>query len=485
MLSNKSSESKAVTAGIGYTIGNYLLKGLNFFTIPLFSRLLSTSDYGIVNTFNAYEAIVYVLIGLAIHSSYKNARYKYKRIDEGAETGKDYNTYLSATMVLLLFSLVCWGLGINILSPLLSNWVEFNRAGLNILIIYAFSNAVIVCFNTYVGIDYKYKSFLTVATISAVANIALSILLIKFVFKEQAYWGRILGTAIPSCLIAIYVVSSFFKQSKPKNIKYFLKWGIHYSLPIVPHGLSQIVLGQFDRIMITKMINSAVSGVYSFGYNIFSIVQVTANSLDSVWTPWFYEKYNQKEYQIIRKYGSLYSLLILIFSVVVMLISPELVKILGTKKYWESVYCVPPLIAGGYYAFLYTLPASIEYFFEKTKYTMIGTMSAACINIVLNYIFISRYGYVAAAYTTLATYFLYFLFHYFLSKRIAGRFIYSNKVMALCCIVIFVANVFTCYLIPYILIRWFFAIVIACVTLIIEEKKYGFVISIIRKRIKR
>ncbi len=149
------------------------------------------------------------------------------------------------------------------------------------------------------------------------------------------------------------------------------------------------------------------------------------------------------------------------------------------------MYCVPPLIAGGYYAFLYTLPASIEYFFEKTNYTMIGTMSAACINIVLNYIFIPRYGYVAAAYKTLATYFLYFLFHYFLSKRIVGRYIYSNKVIGLSCIVIFVANVFTCYLIPYILIRWFLAIVIGCVTLIIEEKKYGFIMSIIHKRIKR
>ena len=49
--------SKAVKAGIGYTIGNYLIKGLSFLTIPIFTRLLSTEDYGIVNIFGAYENI--------------------------------------------------------------------------------------------------------------------------------------------------------------------------------------------------------------------------------------------------------------------------------------------------------------------------------------------------------------------------------------------------------------------------------------------
>ena len=75
---NKSEQSsnRVLKAGIGYTIGNYLLKGLSFFTIPLFTRLLTTQDYGKYSVFLSYEDIVFVLIGFAIHSSYKNARYK-------------------------------------------------------------------------------------------------------------------------------------------------------------------------------------------------------------------------------------------------------------------------------------------------------------------------------------------------------------------------------------------------------------------------
>lgn len=177
--------------------------------------------------------------------------------------------------------------------------------------------------------------------------------------------------------------------------------------------------------------------------------------------------------------------MILCFSIAVMLVSPELVKLLGPEDYWDSIYCVPPLIAGGYFAFLYTLPASIEYFYEKTSFIMIGTMSAAAINIVLNYFFILKYGYIAAAYTTLATYFLYFLFHYFLSRKIAGRFIYSNIVMATCCIIIMASNFVALTLIPYILIRWLLALLIGVVCLVIEEKKYGIGIMTVRDRIRR
>lgn len=45
-----SDNKKVIKAGIGYTVGNYLLKGLSFITIPIFTRIMSTSDYGLYNT---------------------------------------------------------------------------------------------------------------------------------------------------------------------------------------------------------------------------------------------------------------------------------------------------------------------------------------------------------------------------------------------------------------------------------------------------
>ena len=69
----KSADVKAVRAGIGYTIGNILSKGLSFLAMPLFGRIMSVEDYGRYNTYSAFTAVLFVVVGLAVHVSIKNA----------------------------------------------------------------------------------------------------------------------------------------------------------------------------------------------------------------------------------------------------------------------------------------------------------------------------------------------------------------------------------------------------------------------------
>ena len=87
MSDQEKTRSKVVKAGLGYTVGNYLIKGLSFLTIPLFARLLDTSDYGKYNSYMAFEAIVYIFVGLALHTSFKKAKYRFE---------KDFNEYVSS-----------------------------------------------------------------------------------------------------------------------------------------------------------------------------------------------------------------------------------------------------------------------------------------------------------------------------------------------------------------------------------------------------
>ena len=77
-MSKESGESRVIKAGIGYTVGYYLLKGLSFLTVPVFSRLLSPAENGIFNTYLAYQTILFLLVGMALHTSLKNAKYKYE-----------------------------------------------------------------------------------------------------------------------------------------------------------------------------------------------------------------------------------------------------------------------------------------------------------------------------------------------------------------------------------------------------------------------
>ncbi len=232
-------------------------------------------------------------------------------------------------------------------------------------------------------------------------------------------------------------------------------------------------MSQFDRIMIKSMIGNAQAGIYSFGYTIFSIVNVTANSLDNVWGPWFYEKMAANEYDDIRKAGSKYAFGMMMFSGMVMLGTPELVKILGAKDYWDAMYSVIPIVVGGYFMFLYTFPSCVEYYYEKTKYIALGTGLAAVINIVLNSIFIQKFGYLAAAYTTLVTYLLYFIFHYLIAWKIHGNCIYDTGKLVLYSLGAIGTGAVSLLLIDRWLIRWGLLVMAGLFFLWWAEREFG------------
>ena len=154
--------------------------------------------------------------------------------------------------------------------------------------------------------------------------------------------------------------------------------------------------------------------------------------MDTAWTPWFYEQMAAGKEKDIRQKTAWYVLLMSVIAVLLMLVCPEIILIMGGQKYTESRYTVVPIVLGMYFAFLYALPAAIEYYHKKTKLIAVGTVCAAIINVVLNAVFIPLFGYVAAAYTTVVCYVLYFFFHLFIARRILGRFLFDMKSLFLC-----------------------------------------------------
>ena len=101
-----------------------------------------------------------------------------------------------------------------------------------------------------------------------------------------------------------------------------------------------------------------------------------------------------------------------------LLVAPEVVKILANKNYWEGISIIPPVVLANYVIFAYSLYVNIEHYYKKTPYITINTIIAAVSNIILNFIFIPKFGYVAAAYTTLASYVISFALHSRYAKKL-------------------------------------------------------------------
>lgn len=476
----KTNKRNLFKAGIGYTIGNYLLKGAAFITTPIFARLMTRADYGKYSVFVSYESIFFVVIGLAIHSSYKNAYHKF-RDENNPENELGYQKYLSATMCFLLISFVFWLILAVIFNDQLSNLLGIDKQLLWILVAGSMITEIMNCYSADKGIHFQYKSILIISAISTIASVSLSLLFINTVFSKCMYMGRILGHFIPTTIVYGFIAFKYLFRVDPKGMWSALRWGIGYSLPIVPHGISQVILTQFDRIMILRLIGDTEAGIYSFAYTIYTMLAVTASSIDGIWSPWFYEQRKNNNSKAIYRGSTIYILIIFLSSIAVISFAPELIWVLGGEKYRDAIYCAIPVVAGGFFAGIYNVPCLVEYYHEKTKLIAISTVSAASLNIVLNAIFIKRFGYVAAAYTTLLTYIIYFGAHYVMAKKIEGKDLFPLKLILACALILGCSMAISLVFISNIFIRVEWLVILFVFALQYEEKHFSYIKALIKR----
>ena len=148
----KLKQSKVFKAGIGYTIGNVMVKGINFLAIPIFSRLLTTEEMGVVYGFLPHmKQSCFVFIGMALHSSIRSAKYEFEgKIDDF--TSSIMGIYWINLIVALFISIV--------FNKILTKLLDLDLVTLVMLVIYSFGIAVVTLYNARISLDYEYKNTL-------------------------------------------------------------------------------------------------------------------------------------------------------------------------------------------------------------------------------------------------------------------------------------------------------------------------------------
>lgn len=408
-----NSGNRVVKAGAAYTIGNVLLKGIAFLTLPVFTRILTTEEFGLFNVYVSYETILTIFVGVCLYGSLRTAWYDYK---------DTFGHYVSSVLALSMVSFLFFLIGGNILFPYIKRFFEFDRSVLNILIVHSYAMFIFQFYNVRLALEYRYKEYLVASAVNSIGGTALSVILILAVISEDKHLARIYGYALVPIVVALFIVIRFFKTAVLERHslfnKAYWKYGLRISVPLVVHTLSQQILNQFDRIMINKMVNSAATGIYGFIHTISNILNIIVLSLDSAWSVWFYEQLEKKNYSKIKERAKSYILFMNILYIGFIAIAPDVISIAGTVEYQAGRRMIIPLAFAVYFTFLYAFPVHIEYFYKKTKYIAIGTAGAACINFILNYFAISLWGYQGAAWSTLVSYILLFVFHWIIAKRI-------------------------------------------------------------------
>jgi O-antigen/teichoic acid export membrane protein len=127
----------------------------------------------------------------------------------------------------------------------------------------------------------------------------------------------------------------------------------------------------------------------------------------------------EKEESQIKSISSSLLALYAVIAILMTFFAPEIVRILATEEYYEAIYIMPPIATGIFLTSVAHMYSNILVYYKQTKYVMYASFIAAAVNLILNYIFIRIYGYMAAAYTTLVSYVLLVVFEVYWANKVS------------------------------------------------------------------
>lgn len=411
-----SVSKKALKAGTWYTISNFLLKGIGFISTPVFTRLMSKGEYGDYSNYTAWASIIAILVTLEMSGCVYRARYDFE---------EDFDGFLSSIVVCgTAITAVCYAIVCLFMKYFVAIF-DMDAIYIHFMFLTVLISPALNILQAKHRILQKYKSFVALSVGTTVVSTAASLYCV--INMKDKLFGRIAGMVVP--LLVVYLIAYILVLNKGRLFynKEYWKYAVAFSLPLVPHLLSNTILGSSDRIMIKQICGADDAAVYAVAYSCGMIVSILFTSLNQAWEPWLFDRVHAGDYEAVKKASRFYLLFFVVLVMGSILVAPELIYIMGGKNYYAAVYSIPPVMAGYGCKFAYTFYVNMERFEKKTKYISLGTIAAAVLNIVLNLIFIPIFGYIAAAYTTLAGFAALVLLHYLMSKKLGITDMYDNR----------------------------------------------------------
>jgi O-antigen/teichoic acid export membrane protein len=315
---------------------------LSFFLIPVYVRVLSTVDYGIIDLFSLLAAIASVCLSMEIYQSV--ARFlpesdgpAKKRI---ASTGLVFVLFTYAIFVLFMFVFA---------NPFSAMFLGTEGQG-HILRLAVGAMLIIGIFHYLQNIlrfSLLAKKFAISNLIFSAATISFSLLLVLYyeLGLKGVYLGQMAGGAIGIALSATFLRKQLGFSFRFKLLKRMLS----FSSPLVFSALAVFALTYTDRWMIRHFISLSDLGIYAVGFRIASIPVLLMGFVTSSFVPIVYNRY--KEHTLTKDIALIYQYVFSIGLILITLMSVfahELVYFIATPEYAKAIVVIPFLVLAGF-----------------------------------------------------------------------------------------------------------------------------------------
>lgn len=400
-------------ASIWFLICSFLQKGISIITTPIFTRLLTTAEYGQYNVFNSWLSIVSIFVSLSLAAGvYSQGLVKF---EEDRDVFSSSMQGLSTTLIFL------WMVIYLAFRDYWNKILSLSTVQILSMLMMIWTSAVFSFWATEQRVQYKYKALLIISLVVSLAKPILGVVFV--VLADDKVTARILGLLFVEIIIYIWLFLAQMLKGKKFFSKKYWKYAFCFNLPLIPHYLSQAVLIGADRIMIEKFIGVNEAGIYGLAYSISQIMTIFNTALLGTMSPWILRKIRDRKIVEISVVSYVSMICIAVANLILIAFAPEAVAIFAPKEYHDAIWVIPPVAISVFFMYLYDLFSKFAFYYEKTTFIMFASIIGAILNIILNLVAINIFGYIAAGYTTLICYAVYSLGHYMFMNKICDRYL--------------------------------------------------------------
>jgi O-antigen/teichoic acid export membrane protein len=384
-----------------YSIGNIFLKAIGFFLLPIYTRLLTPSDYGILAVTSVVAVILALVSSLSLQG-YVPSLY-FSTADEQARRRGVGTLFLAVLVIGGLITLLVDQLG-DLLFPLIFRDVPFHPyIRLAIWTTYLASWGLIPLRLLQTQ---EHSGRYILFTISG-SLLQIGMALWFVIYMRQGVYGMLMAYLLATLFMLIPYVGLALRSLTPTFQVDVLKSALIFSLPLVPHALSGWILELSDRTILQWFVPLDQLGIYSLAYTYGMLMNLIAYAMNTAWVPFLFRidaNEGGAASQRLGQFGTYFALLLCLAALFLGLAAQPVITIMTPPAYHTAGHIAPWIVAGLLLSGLYYFPSSFLFLRRKTAIVPQITVIASVVNIALNLWLIPHFGVMAAAWTTFISY---------------------------------------------------------------------------------
>nr|WP_300858304.1 oligosaccharide flippase family protein [uncultured Acetatifactor sp.] len=376
-------------------IGNMGTRLVSFLLLPLYTALLSTSEYGVIDYLVSIAMFCVPFVSLLMDESI----FRFLIDCKGEEDRKKVIT--TAMLIVMVGMILFCVTGIPLMLVLHYEFTGYTTIFTLLNVLFGMLSALLR------GIGrtdlFSFFNFLLGAT-----QIFLNVFFI--VYLRLGLTGMLLASMLGQGMVTLFIIrkARIWNMLAVKSIDVKLaKEMVLYSLPLIPNKISWTIINLSDRIIIMSVLGRSAAGLYAVAYKF-------PNLMDTVYG-FFYQSWKESSARVLGDsrqeafYNSVYWYLKnFMYSIVLGMAAflPIVFRYIINKAYGEAFYYVPLLLLATYFSNISGFYGGIFTAYKDTKIMGITTIVAAFLNLVLHFSLILFIGMHAAALSTLAANFI-------------------------------------------------------------------------------